>query len=192
MPPTETTYTIHELASLADVTPRTVRYYISQGLLPSPGQIGPGARYGDVHLERLRAIKQLQRMHLPLSEIRARLAAVGESAVAGLGEQPQPKESAVEYVRSLLGPPLDASAAGPPAPPRPIPMARTLAATPVRPVEPSAAPSTPPQPDRSQWERVSLAPDVELHIRRPLSRLQNRRVDRLITIARELLEEDQR
>ena len=44
--------------------------------------------------------------------------------------------------------------------------------------------------ERSQWERVVLAPDVELHVRRPLSRTQNKRVDRLVTIARELLEED--
>jgi hypothetical protein len=44
--------------------------------------------------------------------------------------------------------------------------------------------------ERSQWERIVLAPDVELHLRRPLSRAQNKQVDRLVTIARELLEED--
>ena len=53
------------------------------------------------------------------------------------------------------------------------------------PVGPSARPG-----DRSQWERIVLAPDVELHIRRPLPRAQNKQVDRLVTIARELLEED--
>jgi hypothetical protein len=35
-----------------------------------------------------------------------------------------------------------------------------------------------------------LAPDVELHVRRPLTRPLNKQVDRLVTIARELLEED--
>ena len=45
-------------------------------------------------------------------------------------------------------------------------------------------------PDRSQWDRIALTSDIELHIRRPLSRLQNKRVDRLIAIARELLEEN--
>jgi hypothetical protein len=39
---------------------------------------------------------------------------------------------------------------------------------------------------------VSLTPDIELHIRRPLSRLENKRVERLITIAREVLREDER
>ena len=57
-------------------------------------------------------------------------------------------------------------------------------------------PTSPPDPttaariERSQWERVVLSPDVELHLRRPLTRGQNKQVDRLVTIARELLEED--
>ena len=45
--------------------------------------------------------------------------------------------------------------------------------------------------ERSQWERLSLGPNVELHVRRPLSRLEQRRVERLITIARQVLDEDQ-
>ena len=61
--------------------------------------------------------------------------------------------------------------------------------------EPSPAytetPAPTPAPDRSQWDRILLAPDVELHVRRPLGRRQHKRVERLIEIARELLEEDQ-
>src|SRR6185369_12346149 len=45
-------------------------------------------------------------------------------------------------------------------------------------------------PSRSQWERITLAPDIELHVRRPLSRIQNKAVDKLVGIARQLLEED--
>jgi len=44
--------------------------------------------------------------------------------------------------------------------------------------------------ERSQWERLSLGPNVEIHIRRPLSRLEQRRVERLLTIARQVLKED--
>lgn len=62
------------------------------------------------------------------------------------------------------------------------------------PTEPAAA-FPPPAPDvrleRSQWDRIELAPDIELHIRRPLARSTSKRVDRLISIARDLLEEDQ-
>ena len=35
------TYTICELADLADVTTRTIRYYVSQGLLASPARRRP-------------------------------------------------------------------------------------------------------------------------------------------------------
>ncbi|MEO6350450.1 MAG: hypothetical protein ABIP53_07345 [Candidatus Limnocylindrales bacterium] len=55
---------------------------------------------------------------------------------------------------------------------------------------PRPAPQKSTEPDRAQWERISLHPDVELHIRRPLTRTQNKRVERLISIARELLEEE--
>jgi hypothetical protein len=43
---------------------------------------------------------------------------------------------------------------------------------------------------RSTWERIPLAPDVELHVRRPLSRSHNRLVDRLIDHARHLFSEE--
>ena len=41
MSPTDPRYSLTELADLAGVTPRTVRYYMSQGLLPSPGLRAP-------------------------------------------------------------------------------------------------------------------------------------------------------
>ena len=52
-------------------------------------------------------------------------------------------------------------------------------------------PPEPPPAERSHWERFVLAPDVELHVRRPLTRSQNRAVTRLLEAARQLLEEDQ-
>ena len=53
----------------------------------------------------------------------------------------------------------------------------------------SAPPAAAPEPSvRSQWERVVLDPDIELHVRRPLTRQHNKQVERLIAIARELSE----
>ena len=70
----------------------------------------------------------------------------------------------------------------------------SVAEAPVESYQPSPAPApadaTVRPGDRSQWERIVLVPDVELHIRRPLPRAQNKQVDRLVAIARELLEED--
>jgi DNA-binding transcriptional MerR regulator len=207
--PDDPRYSLTELADLAGVTPRTVRYYITSGLLPSAGRSGPGAKYGDEDLARLRLIRRLQREHLPLAEIRQRIAGLDDADVRSLTVEadPGPEDSALEYLRRVLEP------APPPAPHllreealRPAALARRMASMPAADWRPapmpamaaSGPPTTPTEVarppatagDRSQWERISLAPDIELHVRRPLSRIQNKRVDRLLTIARELLEED--
>src|SRR5688500_3225836 len=95
-------YSLHELAQLSGVTPRTIRFYIEQGLLAAPTALGAKARYTDDHLERLRIIKKLQAAHLPLAEIRTRL----RGLVAGepLPEPMQVNESALEYINQLLRP----------------------------------------------------------------------------------------
>jgi len=241
--PTDKTYSLQDLAKLAGVSPRTVRYYVAQGLLPSPGQVGPGTRYTDAHLNRLRLIRRLQREHLPLAEIRSQLAKLDDETIAELEAAesedetepgPETDTNALDYVRMVLGQPtgpdthsdaagvlarrgpaffavpvhrsspfalramtvpaVDQSTPGaPPKPGAPAMSAPQTAETPStsetaqRPASEATATAT---PERSQWDRVSLAPDIELHIRRPLSRLQNKRVDRLIAIARELLEEE--
>ena len=225
----EEMYTLSDLCGLADVTPRTVRYYIAQGLLRSPGTTGTGARYDDGHLARLRLIRRLQREHLPLAEIRARLAALTDEEAIAQAEGPAepPADSALDYVRGVLegrmsrtspgpGKPAVSPAPASPAPASPPTVARRVAMPPIagRPfatedytprerVAPAAALAEPaayaasgaddlaPVPDRSQWERYTLAPDVELHVRRPLTRSQNRAVTRLLEAARQLLEEDQ-
>jgi DNA-binding transcriptional MerR regulator len=175
------TYALNDLARLAEVTPRTIRYYIQQGLLPSPDLQGPGTRYTDEHLERLLLIKRLQAAHLPLAEIRAQLGAVPREQLSGIAEavaQP-PTTSAVDYIRNLLEAPAVPSMRGPTEVPPPM-LKVSLAES-----EPRST-----TPERSQWERIPLDLDVELHIRRPLTRNNNKRVERLIRIARELFEED--
>ena len=172
-------YSLTELADLGGVTPRTVRYYLGQGLLPPIGQNGPGRRYDAGHLARLRLIRRLQGEHLPLAEIRRRLETLDDEAIrdlAGEGAPAPPADTALEYLRSVLGGTVTPSFAP-----------RAMAGSPGEPSGPIAAPAQ--ASERSQWERVVLAPEVELHIRRPLTRAQNKGIDRLVTIARELLEE---
>lgn len=174
MPDDTLLYDLAELTGRAQVTPRTVRYYIQQGLLRAPGTTGPGAKYGEGHLDRLRLIRRLQRAHLPLAEIRRRLEALSDEEVRQvLSRDAEPAAapisgSAADYARGLL------SAMS--APPTPVPSRR----------------SSPPPPaaQRSQWERISLTPDLELHVRRPLSRGHNKLVERFLIHARRLLEEE--
>ena len=191
--PTETDprYTLTELADLAGVTPRTVRYYISQGLLAVDVSPGPGPKYDDTHLARLRLIKRLQAEHQPLAEIRHRLEALSDADVLALAEEPAPAppDSALDYIRNLTAPAHRAAEA---------PAAMVFAPRPSSAEAPteSAAPTPAPSPDpatrleRSQWERIDLAPDIELHVRRPLARQTAKQVDRLISIARDLFEKE--
>jgi DNA-binding transcriptional MerR regulator len=160
-------WTLNELAEEADVTPRTVRYYIQHGLLPPPIGAGPGPHYERGHLDRILLIKRLKKAHLPLAEIRQQLSGLDDEAVRGLTEEPAEPlpESAADYVRTVL-------AEGP------APYVAELRA---------AMPETPePTVQRSQWERIALDPDVEVHVRRPLSRAKNRALHELLDRARTL------
>lgn len=251
MSSTTARYAIGDLAGLVGSTPRTIRYYVAQGLLPPPVGAGPGAHYTDGHLQRLRLIQRLQRQHQPLSEIRQRLAQLGPREVSELvaeeGPEPPP-DSAIEYVRTVLAgpvaprPPAPATPPAPSPPPAPLPAPRSAAAPASAPLRraqggpptfaalsmprlrdiapsppatgvaeapasfislteapPADAPATSDADEsdlqspeqRSQWDRIGLTPNIEIHVRRPLSRLENRRVERLITIARHMLREEQ-
>lgn len=202
---TEARYSLAELARVTGVTPRTVRYYIAQGLLPGANETGPGAWYDEHHLARLRLIRELQREHLPLAEIRQRLAGLGADEVAGLLAEQQaaetpPTGSALDYIRGVLGTspsqpaPVRARLSMPASPPamllqriqstRPPAMLAEAVPTPHPPIEAPTA-------ERSQWDRIALTNDIELHVRRPLSRIDQKRVERLITIARQVLGEEQ-
>ncbi len=217
-----------ELCRLADVTPRTVRFYIAQGLLPGPSGRGPASRYSAAHLQRLRLIKRLQQQYLPLAKIRRALdqfdvetsgmsassaAALPSSAAPGAppapgastSEAPAPAgASALDYIRSVLAPPsvesvackavdalpTDAADLGPAPPAAQAPderesVGRRAASAPAA----SRLQLSWQRPSRSQWERISLSPDVELHIRRPLSPKDHKTVARLTRFAADLFEE---
>lgn len=135
------TYRLSELAEAAGVTPRTVRYYIAQGLLSSPGRLGAGTRYGREHLDRLHRIRRLQDQGLSLAEIRDRL-------------DPRPAPMLADASWAPLEPGL-----------------AMLRATPM-------AAALPPM-GRSVWERIALAPDLELHVRRPQADATRRLIDEI-------------
>ncbi len=56
------------------MAPRTIRFYIAQGLLPGPLRSGRGAAYGHVHLELLGRIQALQQQGMTLREVQFALA----------------------------------------------------------------------------------------------------------------------
>jgi DNA-binding transcriptional MerR regulator len=159
---------IEALAEAAGVPVRTVRFYITQGLLPGPGSRGKTATYRPEHLARLRLIRLLVRQRMPLAEVRGVLAGLSDTEVGELLIREEQRTAALErsaqapspqaYIAALLE---NARAArtesgGATAPPfRPAPP------TPYRKRGGEAA-----QPSRreEQWYRVELAPGVELHV----------------------------
>ena len=76
--------TLSELTAAADVSVRTVRYYIAEGLLPPPEGSGPGSAYTQGHLDRLLLIQRLKEAYLPLKEIRRRLSGLSDEEVRSL------------------------------------------------------------------------------------------------------------
>jgi DNA-binding transcriptional MerR regulator len=63
-------YSVDELASLAGLNTRTVRYYIQQGLIDRPFGEKRGAYYVQRHLEQLIELRKWQEAGLSLDRIR--------------------------------------------------------------------------------------------------------------------------
>lgn len=174
--------TVSGLSDLCDVSVRTIRYYIAQGLLPAPDGQGRGANYGPGHIKRLHLIRQLQAEHLPLAEIRKRLEALSPAALDTLSEapagEPQDVDGATAYLDRLLSPtPSLRSAVD-----RAVERESDSQA-----VEESDGSDSSSLSHHSSWHRIQLDPDLELHIRRPLSRPMNRKLNRILGFIREVL-----
>jgi DNA-binding transcriptional MerR regulator len=68
--PSTTSYPLAELCVLADLSPRTVRYYVQIGLVDRPEGGTRAARYGAQHLEQLLLIKKWTAAGVSLERIR--------------------------------------------------------------------------------------------------------------------------
>lgn len=164
---------ITELAMRVGVTPRTVRYYVAEGLLPPPGGGGQQRVYTHEHLLRLQAIKRLKEAYLPLGEIRRQLSGASLTDLERLASNPP--SSALDYIDSIL-----------PASQRSdLPRDQTQGAS-AEGVEGEAGTTTGLPPD-SVWRRVVLAPGVELHYQISDERDRDLAVARLIREAARLL-----
>ncbi len=75
-------YSLKELSERTGIEPRTIRWYISEGLLRGPESLGPNARYTDHHLRRLETIRLLKDTYaLPLAEIRRYVMMAGDEDI---------------------------------------------------------------------------------------------------------------
>jgi DNA-binding transcriptional MerR regulator len=66
---TARTFSLDQIAALAELPRRTVRYYIQTGLVDRPQGIGKGAYYTEQHVEQLLLVRKWQLAGLSLERI---------------------------------------------------------------------------------------------------------------------------
>jgi DNA-binding transcriptional MerR regulator len=157
--------TLGELTAAADVSVRTVRYYIAEGLLPPSEGSGPGSSYARAHLDRLRLIQRLKEAYLPLKEIRRRLSGLSDDEVRSVlaaeddrAAQVRPATSTMLYDESLAGARdyLALLESGEEYRTEPMALQFPAAAAPPAAVQAESAPG--PRPARSRGTRAAAAP----------------------------------
>lgn len=209
--------TIQELATSAEVTTRTIRYYVEQGVLPPPDR-GRPAEYTEEHRRILDLIRRLKAQYLPLEEIRdiVRRLNPGEveqflrdtEAAAPPAEALSP---ATDYITSVLGrsalrqqlkeqapqlasPAVYAHAPAPPPAPvaarraAPAQVAAAIAATGDAAAGDIAAGAVEgPAAGEETWQRIVLAPGVELQYQAGAAAGQKSAIARLVAAAKKIM-----
>ncbi len=172
---------LDDLCEQAGVTVRTVRYYISEGLLPPPTGAGSNARYGQEHLDRLAIIADLKDRYLPLREIRRTLdglTAADIATTAATIRRPSPAAAPL-----AARPTLQHRQVSEPTPADDY-IAGVLGQHPVR-RQPS--PCASPEPDNRTWKRLSIADGAELVIDEEIWLRRREQIESLLTWARRIL-----
>jgi DNA-binding transcriptional MerR regulator len=188
------TYTIQELAERCGVTPRTIRFYIEEGLLPPPLQEGRIGLYTDEHVERLELIRRLKEAFLPLreihrlvnslssAEIRALLETLPRAPHAAPSEEAEScavGQSALDYIRSLqkgVSREEDTTSS-----PQSYHEARTVLLRKARREQ-----LAPDDEEFARWQRIIIVPGLEIHIRESNDYHFVSRVRQLVEFARRL------
>lgn len=88
-------FTLSELEDLAGIKGRTIRYYITQGLLSPAYGRGPSATYDHDHLLRLQAIGRMKDERMPLASIKEHLEQLSTDDLAMMMNAPDQPEVAV-------------------------------------------------------------------------------------------------
>lgn len=205
-------YSIGELAKAADVTPRTIRFYSAEGLLPPAMSEGRYAVYTDAHLVRLQLIQRLKNAFLPLNAIRAYIeglsdvqitALIGDSSGLPTGKtadnlrairvkaaEPAEGQSRLEYLAQILA----VTGQGVANDPEAADGDRRKRAILVSPVfQPDADSSTvnvessPAGTVSSDvWERITINAGMELHVRAPLTTESRQKIEQIVSLAKSL------
>ena len=188
-------YLINELAKRANTTVRTIRYYTSEGLLPQPDTDSKYAYYDENHLRRLELILRMKEAYLPLKEIRQIMLSLSDEEVnnrlmektqsvkleeldKNISQFKKTKESdALNYISNLMETQTNfrSNQLQSRRPPQIHQMEDDL-----------QIPTQISPDDVENWQRIILAPGVELHLRYPTESDTNHRIQQLISYAKKI------
>ncbi len=207
----EERFSIGELATAAATTPRTIRFYTTEGLLPPPFTEGRNAIYTEAHRRRLRLIQRLKAAYLPLSAIKEQMTGLSDDQVNGLldrtgphrventgpphtprlhAQTEQPESSNVAYVAQILAVAEKALAAAPGSDSSPQSRRVLIVSPALRHADDSGTVKAESAANTSaagdHWERITLRPGMELHVRQPISPADRAVLGRLIELSRSL------
>jgi DNA-binding transcriptional MerR regulator len=176
---------VEELAESVGVPVRTVRFYITQGLIPGPGARGKSATYGEEHLLRLRLVRRLSEQRVPLADIREQTSGLSLEEVRSLLEEEIRREkelqqamSPEEYVSELLN---RARSARRPTTKKTHDVLRQPSPPVFHALAEEASESLPVQPGET-WYRSELVPGVELHVRADVEVRYRNLIERLLRV----------
>jgi len=188
-------YLINELAKRANTTVRTIRYYTSEGLLPQPDTDSKYAYYDENHLRRLELILRMKEAYLPLKEIRQIMLSLSDEEVnnrlkeksqsvkleeldKNISQFKKTKESdALNYISNLMETQTNfrSNQLQSRRPPQIHQMEDDL-----------QIPTQISPDDVENWQRIILAPGVEMHLRYPTESDTNHRIQQLISYAKKI------
>ena len=205
-------YTLEDLAKRLDIHPRTIRSYIQQGLLRGPDTMGRNARYSEYHLQRLELIKALKDEHgLTLDEIRRQLTIADEpqaqeelvDAMLAMPEEPiqaapppmpapaeEDSSTALDFIRARRQSTRGTTRSGQGA--TRLPSSRASPSGPIEKLlrqlrEMTQGTTVPRKARGEEWVRLSVTPDIEIHVRGQLSREQLQGFEQLSDLMRHIL-----
>ncbi len=190
-------YLIKELAEKTNVTVRTIRYYIQEGLLPAPKVKGRYSIYDEDYINRITLIKLLKSVHLPLVEIKKQIETLNNKEVKEFIEKiesnlvPSSKnepennlhttelrESAVDYIEKLLS-----------LHPRSFYDVQNVNYTRKQKSVPSqnVSPNQPSQNvEQSTWQRYQIVDGIELHVEDRVNKVEKDNISKLLDYAKYL------
>lgn len=147
---------ISELAQKSGVSIRTIRYYISEDLLPAPPVRGRYSRFSSDYIERIMLIRHMRDTYLPLKEIRRQMQNLDIHEVRVLLKQFEDKHIHMPYPARLPG----------------LPMSATHRAALME--------------GGKTWRRIPLAPGLELHVELLLLRQYEPHIRQIIELVKRI------